>query len=143
VTEGGDLTLLTSLGMVEPCVDLVRRTGLSADVIDLRSLSQRDVDYDLIGQSVRKTGRVAVIEQTTRGASFGAFLVDEIQRRFFDHLDQPVKRVTGGWAPPTVSRVLERAALAGEDEIEAALARDWCATAHCVGPTPRNGMRPC
>jgi 2-oxoisovalerate dehydrogenase E1 component len=121
VTEGGDLTLLTSLGMVEPCVDLVRRTGLSADVIDLRSLSQRDVDYDLIGQSVRKTGRVAVIEQTTRGASFGAFLVDEIQRRFFDHLDQPVKRVTGGWAPPTVSRVLERAALAGEDEIEAAL----------------------
>lgn len=117
VTEGRDLTLLTSLGMVETCKDLVASLGISADVIDLRSLSQRDIDYDLIGQSVRKTGRVAIIEQTTRGAAFGAFLVDEIQRRFFDYLDQPVKRVTGAWAPPTVSRVLERAALAGEDDI--------------------------
>ena len=117
VAEGRDLTLLTSLGMVETCKTLVARMGISADVIDLRSLSQRDIDYDLIGASIRKTGRVAVIEQTTRGAAFGAFLVDELQRRFFDFLDQPIKRVTGAWAPPTVSRVLERAALAGEDEI--------------------------
>lgn len=121
VVEGRDLTLLTSLGMVETCKTLVASLGISADVIDLRSLSQRDIDYDLIGQSVRKTGRVAIIEQTTRGAAFGSFLVDEIQRRFFDYLDQPVKRVTGAWAPPTVSRVLERAALAGEDDITKAL----------------------
>ena len=121
VETGDDLTLLTSLGMVQACRDVVARLGLSADVIDLRSLAQRDIDYDLIGRSLRKTGRVAVVEQTTRGASFGAFLSDEIQRRFFDYLDQPVKRVTGGWAPPTVSRVLERAALAGEERIEAQL----------------------
>jgi 2-oxoisovalerate dehydrogenase E1 component len=121
VVEGDQFTLLTSLGMVDLCADLVARLGLSADVIDLRSLSQRDIDYELIGQSVRKTGRVAVIEQTTRGASFGAVLADEIQRRFFDYLDQPIKRVTGQWAPPTVSRVLERASLAGEEDIEAAL----------------------
>lgn len=121
VLEGDDLTLLTSLGMVDMCCDVVQRLGISADVIDLRSLAQRDIDYDLIGQSVRKTGRVAVIEQATRGASFGAFLADEIQRRFFDYLDQPIRRVTGQWAPPTVSRVLERAALAGEDEVDAML----------------------
>jgi 2-oxoisovalerate dehydrogenase E1 component len=117
VVEGRDLTLLTSLSMVQICREVVAELGVSADVIDLRSLSQRDIDYDLIGASVRKTGRVAVVEQTTRGASFGPFLVDEIQRRFFDYLDQPVKRVTGNWAPPTVSKVLERAALAGEDQV--------------------------
>ncbi len=121
VLAGDDLTLLTSLGMVGLCCDVVQQSGISADVIDLRSLAQRDIDYDLIGQSVRKTGRVAVIEQATRGASFGAFLADEIQRRFFDYLDQPIKRVTGQWAPPTVSRVLERAALADHNDIEALL----------------------
>ena len=47
----------------------------------------------------------------------GALISDEIQRRFFDYLEQPVKRITGRWAPPTVSKVLERAALAGEEEV--------------------------
>lgn len=121
VAEGNDITILTSLVMVDLCRDLVAKMGVSADVIDLRSLSQRDIDYDLIGESVRKTGRVAVVEQTTHGASFGAFLTDDIQRRFFDYLDQPVKRVTGNWAPPTVSKVLERAALAGEAQVREAI----------------------
>jgi len=44
-------------------------------------------------------------------------LADEIQRRFFDWLDQPVKRVTGGEASPSISKVLERAAFAGTEEI--------------------------
>jgi 2-oxoisovalerate dehydrogenase E1 component len=48
-------------------------------------------------------------------------LSDEIQRRFFDYLDQPIERVTGGEASPSISRVLERAAIAGADEIVAGL----------------------
>src|SRR5690606_40657102 len=80
--------------------------------------SDLDIDYEAIGESVRKTGRVAIVEQTTRGSSIGALISDEIQRRFFDYLDQPVKRVTGRWAPPTVSQALERAALAGEEDVE-------------------------
>ncbi len=75
-----------------------------------------------IGASVMKTGRVAIVEQTTRGASLGALIADEIQRRYFDYLDQPVQRVTGRWAPPTVSQALERAALASEDDIRTRLA---------------------
>ncbi|KAG0763613.1 hypothetical protein G6F22_018392 [Rhizopus arrhizus] len=74
-----------------------------------------------------KTGRVAIVEQTTRGASLGALIADEIQRRYFDYLDQPVQRVTGRWAPPTVSQALERAALADEDDLRtliAAMRRD-------------------
>ncbi|MBP6018085.1 MAG: 2-oxoisovalerate dehydrogenase [Burkholderiaceae bacterium] len=119
VREGDDITLLTTLTMVDACCVAVEKRGVSADVIDLRTLSQRDIDYDTIGKSVMKTGRVAIIEQTTRGTSIGAFIADEIQRRFFDYLDQPVKRVTGKWAPPVVSKELEKAALASSNDIDA------------------------
>lgn len=122
VAEGSQITLLTTLALVEPCVDAAREMGCSADVIDLRTLSLRDIDYETIGASVRKTGNVAIVEQTTHGTSLGSHIADEIQRRFFDHLDQPVKRVTGGWAAPTVSKVLEQAALAGPKDIRGVIA---------------------
>lgn len=122
VAEGSQITLLTTLALVEPCIEVAREMRCSADVIDLRTLSLRDIDYDMIGASVRKTGNVAIVEQTTRGTSLGSHIADEIQRRFFDYLDQPVKRVTGGWAAPTVSKVLERAALAGPEDIREAIA---------------------
>lgn len=122
VTEGTQITLLTTLALVEPCIEMAREMGCSADIIDLRTLSLRDIDYEMIGESIRKTGNVAVVEQTTRGTSLGSHIADEIQRRFFDYLDQPVKRVTGGWAAPTVSKVLERAALAGPEDIRRVIA---------------------
>ena len=118
VAEGDQLTLLTTLTMVETCRQVAAGLGGGADIVDLRTLSLRDIDYETIGESIRKTGKVAIVEQTTRGASIGAHIADEIQRRFFDYLDQPVKRVTGGWAPPTVSKVLEDAALANEHDVE-------------------------
>jgi len=121
VRSGDQITLLATLTMVERCVAVAQAMGVSAEVIDLRTLSPRDVDYDTIGQSVQKTGRVAIVEQKSRGTSVGALIADEIQRRFFDWLDQPVQRVTGGWAPQTVSKVLEQAALAGDAEIRAVI----------------------
>ena len=121
VAHGSQLTILTSLSMVEICCDVVREMKVSADIIDLRTLSLRDLDYDMIGESVRRTHNVAIIEQSTHGTSIGSHIADEIQRRYFDYLDQPVKRVTGGWAPPTVSRPLERAALAGREQVEEAV----------------------
>lgn len=57
------------------------------------------------------------------GTGYGAWLADEIQRRFFDWLDQPVQRVTGGLASPSISKVLERAAFARAEEAVAGLER--------------------
>jgi len=48
-------------------------------------------------------------------------LADEIQRRFFDWLDHPVLRVTGAESSPSISKVLERAAIARTEEMAAAL----------------------
>ena len=64
-----------------------------------------------------------IVEQGARGTSYGGWLADEIQRRFFDWLDQPVQRVTGGEASPSISKVLERAAIARTDEVVAGLER--------------------
>ena len=62
-----------------------------------------------------------IVEQGSRGTSYGGWLADEIHRRFFDWLDAPVTRVTGGEASPSISKVLERSAFASTEEIEQAL----------------------
>ncbi|PHX69430.1 MAG: MFS transporter, partial [Actinobacteria bacterium] len=64
-----------------------------------------------------------IVEQGASGTSYGSWLSDEIQRRYFDWLDQPVQRVSGSEASPSISKVLERAAYAGVEEVVAGLAR--------------------
>ncbi|WP_046866289.1 alpha-ketoacid dehydrogenase subunit alpha/beta [Microvirga massiliensis] len=129
VREGSDLTVLTYLGMVKPTLDAIERLGadaelglgVDAEVIDLRTLDRAGLDWETIGASIRKTHNVLIVEQGSIGTSYGGLLADEIQRRFLDWLDQPVQRVHGGEASPSVSKVLERAAIVGREEIEAGL----------------------
>ncbi|MXS74024.1 MFS transporter [Microbacterium sp. CSI-V] len=121
--EGNDVTVLTYLSMVGHALEAVEQTGTDAEVIDLRWLDRASLDWDTIGESIRKTNAVLIVEQGSRGPSYGAWLADEIQRRFFDWLDQPVERVTGGEASPSISKVLERAAIARTEEVVAGLER--------------------
>ncbi|MFV0407916.1 MAG: thiamine pyrophosphate-dependent enzyme [Propioniciclava sp.] len=118
---GQEVTVLTYLAMVGHSLEAVEQTGVDAEVIDLRWLDQASVDWDSIGESIRKTNNVLIVEQGSRGPSYGVWLADEIQRRYFDWLDQPVERVTGREASPSISKVLERAAYAGTDEVVAGL----------------------
>ncbi|GAB3674682.1 alpha-ketoacid dehydrogenase subunit alpha/beta [Angustibacter aerolatus] len=119
--NGSDVTLITYLGMVRPALQAVEQTGVDAEVIDLRWLDRASLDWETVEASVQKTGVVLIAEQGPVGTSYGAWLADEIQRRCFDHLDQPVQRVTGREASPSISKVLEAAAVAGVDEVAAAL----------------------
>ncbi|MEB4613903.1 alpha-ketoacid dehydrogenase subunit alpha/beta [Leucobacter sp. M11] len=120
---GEEVTVLTYLAMVQPALAAAEDAALDAEVIDLRWLDRASLDWDTIGASIRKTGNVLIAEQGALGASYGSWLADEIHRRFFDYLDQPVQRVTGGEASPSISRVLERAAYAHTEEVAAGLAR--------------------
>ena len=119
--EGSDVTVISYLSMVQHCLDAAEQTDIDAEVIDLRWLDRASLDWDTIGESIRKTNNVLIVEQGARGTSYGAWLADEIQRRFFDWLDQPIERVTGGEASPSISKVLERAAFAGTEEVVAGL----------------------
>ena len=117
IREGSELTILSYLSMVQKSLDAINQTGADAELIDLRFLDQASVDWASIESSITKTNAVMIVEQGARGTSYGGWLADEIQRRFFDHLDQPVLRVSGGEASPSISKVLEAAAIAGVDDI--------------------------
>ena len=120
---GADVTVLTYLSMVARASAAIDQTGIDAELIDLRFLDRASLDWDTVGASIRKTNAVLIVEQGALGTSYGGWLADEIQRRFFDWLDQPVHRVTGGEASPSISRVLERAAIARTEEVVAGLER--------------------
>ncbi len=119
---GEDVTVLTYLAMTNYVLQALEDDpSVDAEVIDLRWLDRASIDWETIGASIRKTGNVLIAEQGAIGTSYGGWLADEIQRRYFDVLDQAVHRVTGGEASPSISRVLERAAIAKDTEVTAAL----------------------
>ena len=120
---GNDVTVLSYLSMVGHALEAIEETGIDAELIDLRFLDRASLDWDMVGASIRKTNAVLIVEQGAVGTSYGGWLADEIQRRFFDWLDQPVQRVTGGEASPSISRVLERAAIARTSEVAVGLER--------------------
>jgi pyruvate dehydrogenase E1 component beta subunit len=98
--EGKDVTLIAYGAMVQASVkaaEELAENGVEAEVIDLRTVSPLDVDT--IIESVKKTGRVVVVQEAQRQAGTAAQIVAEIQERAILHLEAPVLRVT---APDTV-----------------------------------------
>lgn len=124
--RGTDVTVLTYLTGVQNCLqaagELVAE-GISAEVIDLRTLDYTGMDFTTIGESVKKTGSVLIVEQAPRSMTLGARISDEIQGRFFDYLDCPISKVTALDVPPPVSRKLEEAILPSLAQIKAQMAR--------------------
>lgn len=119
--RGAAVTVIAYLNMVGKSLQAVEQAGVDAEVIDLRWLDRASLDWDTVATSVRKTNNVLIVEQGAVGTSYGGWLADAIQRRLFDHLDQPVQRVTGAETSPSISRVLEAAACADTADIVAAL----------------------
>jgi 2-oxoisovalerate dehydrogenase E1 component beta subunit len=95
--EGSDLTVLAYGTMVHVAEAAADESGLSADIIDLRTLVPLDVAT--IVQSVKKTGRCVVVHEATRTSGFAAELSAVVQEACFYHLEAPIERVTG-WDTP-------------------------------------------
>jgi 2-oxoisovalerate dehydrogenase E1 component len=95
VREGRDLTVVTYGAVVQRSLvaakELEEETGLSAEVIDLRSLSP--VDWETVLGSVKKTNRVIVAYEDALSWGYGAELAARIADQTFAWLDAPVKRV--------------------------------------------------
>ena len=72
-------------------------TGLSVDLLDLRTLIP--LDLDAIVASVKKTGRCVIAHEATRTSGYGAELMSLVQEHCFYHLEAPITRVTG-WDTP-------------------------------------------
>lgn len=92
--EGTDLTILTWARQVNfslEAAETLAADGMSAEVIDLRSLVP--LDWDAIRDSVSKTHRVLIVEEDVKRCGFGAELSAQITEELFDQLDAPVRRV--------------------------------------------------
>jgi len=119
--EGNDLTVITYLRgvhMLASVGDALEEQGIGVDVIDLRTLDYHSIDYRTIGESLRKTGRAAVVEESPRSLGIGARIADEIQSRFFPLLKGPVEHIESIDVPLPVSRKLESEILINEDRVK-------------------------
>ena len=118
---GQDITLCgySRMALVaEQAADLLAQEGITADVIDLRTL--RPLDSATVVNSVKKTHRALVVEETSRLGGFAGELVSQIQEDAFDYLDAPVARVAGAEVPIPYSFPLEQAAIPNAASVAAA-----------------------
>lgn len=120
--QGDDVTLVSfGIGMkyALEAADRLATEGITAEVIDLRSL--RPIDYDTLISSVKKTNRCVTIEEGFPVASIGNHLSATIMERAFDYLDAPVINCMGKDVPMPYAANLEKLALVTTDEVMAAV----------------------
>jgi len=95
--------------------------GIDIEVIDLRTVDDAGMDYELIGRSLEKTGRLVTVEQAMSCNSIGAKIVRECEHRFFDFFDGPAVCVNAPDVPLPVSRRLEQACMPSLEQVKQAL----------------------
>ena len=116
--SGDDFTIVAYSRMVHialAAADKLAEDGVNVEVIDLMSL--RPWDAETVLESVKRTGRAAVVEEAWHTGAFGAEIASTIQAQAFDYLDAPVVRVAGLDVPTPYSRVLEQAVIPNEDAV--------------------------
>ena len=120
--EGTDVTIVSfGIGMTYAleAADKLAEEGISAEVIDLRTL--RPMDMDSILASVRKTNRCVTVEEGWPQGSVGSYIGSQIMQHAFDYLDAPVISCTGKDVPMPYAANLEKLALVTTDEVIAAV----------------------
>lgn len=118
VREGTDVTITAfsiMVGKALEAAELLQKEGISAEVIDLRSL--RPLDEDAILTSVKKTNRMVSCEEGFPFAGIGSELSAMVSEKAFDYLDAPVMRVTGKDVPMPYAENLEELALPQVEDI--------------------------
>jgi 2-oxoisovalerate dehydrogenase E1 component beta subunit len=123
--EGTDVSII-GYGLMAhyalEAADLLEGDGVSAEVVDIRTL--RPLDGETILSSVRKTGKAVVVYEDNRFGGFGAEISAIIAEEAFDHLDGPIVRVTGPDVPGVpYNHVLEDWFMPNPDRIANAVRR--------------------
>ena len=124
--SGSDVTIVAfsiMVGRALEAADRLAEQGISAEVIDLRSI--RPLDSATIVESVKKTSRLVTCEEGFPFAGIGAEIAMQVMEQAFDWLDAPITRVTGKDVPMPYAANLEALALPQIDDIVAA-ARTTC-----------------
>jgi len=115
---GSDVTIVATGWMVKKSLaaaEQLEHEGISAEVIDPRTLAPLDVDT--IIKSVKKTGRLVLVDQAPRHSSAAAVIAAEVAEKGFEYLRAPVILVTALDAPVPYSEPLESYLLPNEEKI--------------------------
>jgi pyruvate dehydrogenase E1 component beta subunit len=110
--EGSDVTLVSFGKIMKTALagaEELQKEGISVEVIDLRTI--RPLDIDTIVNSVKKTNRLVILEESWPVASISTEIAYRVQRHAFDYLDAPIRRITQSDTPFAFAQSLIDAAL--------------------------------
>ncbi|UVI32971.1 alpha-ketoacid dehydrogenase subunit beta [Paenibacillus spongiae] len=122
VKPGSDVTIATYSIMVSKSLQaaaVLEKQGISAEVIDLRTIAP--LDLDRIAQSVRKTKRLVIAHEAYRHGGIGAEIAASIGETVFDYLDAPIMRVGSKHSVMPVSPILQDAITPNQNDVIAAV----------------------
>ena len=100
IKEGTDVTIVSfgkMMKVVYKAAEELAKENMNAEIIDLRSV--RTIDYPTVINSVKKTNRLVIVEESWPLGSIATEVAFKVQREAFDYLDAPVLRVMGGDVP--------------------------------------------
>jgi pyruvate dehydrogenase E1 component beta subunit len=95
VRKGTDVTIVTFgkiIKVAEEAAEILAKDNINVEIIDLRTI--RPLDYGTVVESIKKTNRCVVLEESWPLASISSEIAYHLQRYAFDYLDAPVQRVT-------------------------------------------------
>ncbi len=119
---GSDITVV-AVGLMVPrtleACEALEAEGISVEVVDPRTLAP--LDMDTILESVHKTGRLLIVDDTYAPCAIGSEIAAQIADRGFDELDAPVRRLNGAHTPIPYSPPLEAAVVPQPETIAAAI----------------------
>ncbi|WP_456392434.1 alpha-ketoacid dehydrogenase subunit beta [Nitratifractor sp.] len=126
VKEGKDLTIVSYLKMVDDVTEAVptieKELGISCEVIDLQSLNP--IDHATLEASIKKTGRLVVVEEDHYTGGYGAQIVSYAAEKLFYTLDAAPLRLAGEDVPIPYNRTLELASIPTPEKIAARIV-EW------------------
>lgn len=119
IKEGKDLTIVTISGclkMVQELLPEIESLGLSADILDVRSVVP--LDFDTIKKSVKKTGKVVICDTANRTGSLAGHISSLIAQDVFEYLKAPVRIAACEDIPIPYAKELEAAVLVSKEKIK-------------------------
>jgi pyruvate dehydrogenase E1 component beta subunit len=120
--KGSDITVVANLLMLHRAMNVAESLageGVSVEVIDPRCLVP--FDFDTVIESVKKTGRLLVVEETTKRGGWGGDVVAAVADKAIGYVDAPIRRLATPDVPIPFSPVLENAVIPSESQIRAAI----------------------
>jgi pyruvate dehydrogenase E1 component beta subunit len=120
--KGRDVTVVSFGKIIKvayEAAEILAKENIDIEIIDLRTI--RPIDFDTVVQSIKKTNRCIILEESWPLASISSELAYHLQHYAFDYLDAPVKRVTQSDTPFAFSPTLMEASLPNVERFIAAV----------------------